>query len=81
MSEFRKGQGMKEDFIKMWKQGLVAAPIHADGSINRDCIPTVTKADICREFSKEVIKRYRADSTKGFANIMAEVLGEMEKEE
>ena len=42
---------------------------------------TVTKADICREFGREVIKRYRADSTKGFANIMSEILGEMEERE
>lgn len=39
-----------------------------------------SKVDICRKFGKEVIKRYREDSTKGFANIMSEILAEMEGE-
>lgn len=39
------------------------------------------RADICREFGKEVIKRYRENPDKGFANIMSEVLSEMKDKE
>lgn len=45
-----------------------------------DELPIITKAHICREFGKEVIKRFRSDSSKGFANIMSELLAEMESE-
>lgn len=72
-----ESRGMKEYIPLEWFEDfLVGQNLAWDGRK----VPTVTKADICREFSKEFFKRWKAKGTLKMEEEIEQLLAEIENE-